>query len=122
MQVKATNKSKIVVVLLVGIIVVWVVAPLFSRGHRIKAHVEAQLARSVSPTRMNQGREERLQRVVVTDCKRSLAGDKYAVQFELQYTGTLRVASGCVLARDEWGHWSGVWNPLDHPPVRIYIE
>jgi len=116
------NKGKIVVVVLVGIIVGCTLAPLFSTGRMIEAQVLAQLRRSVAPTRVDLGREERLQRILITDSQRSRDGDKYAVQFELQYTGTLRVATGCVLVRDERGHWSGAWSPVDHPPVRLFIQ
>jgi hypothetical protein len=117
-------KSKVVVVMLVGITLytAFGFAPRFFTEQNIQSQVAAQLRRSIPPTRTWQGREERLQQVVVTDCKRSLKGDKYALQFELVYTGTLRTGSGCVLERDEWGHYSGQWNTPDFPPVRFFIQ
>jgi hypothetical protein len=120
-----TNKrSKITVVVLIGIAVLGAVfmAPRFFTAQKIQAEVTTQLMRAVPHTRTWQGREERLQRVDMIDCQRSLQGDKYALRFELVYTGTLRTGSGCVLQRDEWGHYSGQWNTADFPPVRFYIQ
>ena len=118
------NKSKVLVLVLVVVTLLAAVflAPRFFTAQKLQAHVAAQLRQSVPAQRMYAGHEEHLQNVVVTGCQRSLKGDTFALKFELLYTGTLRVASGCVLVCDERGHYRGEWNTPDYEPVQFYIQ
>jgi hypothetical protein len=120
-----STKTKITAAVLVSIAAIVAVAAVFAAPrlfteHKIRAQVAAQLTRAV-PTHTWQGQEERLQRVVITDCRRSLKGDKYALEFEINYTGSTTL-SGCILERDEWGHYTGQWNPPGFPTVKFDVD
>ena len=122
-----TTQTAIIILAPLVLIVALVFGPRWRTQLKIRRQVVAQLRQGLPHLqRCIDGKDYHLQSIDVSQCRRSLDGQKYDVKLGIRYTGNtgLQTQVGGLLVRDDWGIYRGDFSvPFpDTPIVNVAVE
>ena len=120
----STTQTAIIILAPLVLVIALVFGPRWRTQLKIRRQVVAQLRQGLPHLqRCIDGKDYQLQSIDVSQCRRSLDGQKYDVKLGIRYVGStgntgLQTQVGGLLVRDDWGIYRGDFGvPFPNTPI-----